>query len=208
MNKAWSFDQNIARIFVDHARKHIPDYDRVIDKSVEVCQKFLHPDAAIIDVGCATGETLKRLKLAGFRQLTGVDNSASMLEQCHVDAELICSDQFPNRPFDAVLCNWTLHFIPNKLEYLKQIYHNLSRGGFVILTDKTSMDPIMIDFYHDLKSQAGVSSEEIQQKAQSVKNIMHVDSPQWYLENLKRVGFGTPHIINANWCFTTFLAIK
>jgi tRNA (cmo5U34)-methyltransferase len=208
MDKPWSFDQNIAGIFTDHARKHIPDYDRVIDKSIEVCEKFLHKDSAIIDVGCATGETLKRLKHKGYRNLTGVDNSQSMLDQCHVNAKLICDDQFPDQTFDAVLCNWTLHFMPNKLEYLQQIYDNLSPKGFIIVTDKTSMDPVMIDFYHDYKAKAGVSQEEIKQKAQSVKSIMYIDTPQWYLENLKRVGFTLPQIIDANWCFTTFLAIK
>jgi hypothetical protein len=56
MTKTWQFDQEVAKTFVDHAQKHIPDYDRVINKSVEVCQKLLLKDAAIIDVGCATGD--------------------------------------------------------------------------------------------------------------------------------------------------------
>lgn len=208
MTKTWRFDQDVAKTFVDHARKHIPDYDRVIDKSVGVCQKLLANDAAIIDVGCATGETLDRLSHAGYVNLTGVDSSSSMLAYCHVNATLICSDQFPNQRFDAVLCNWTLHFMSNKLDYLQQIYNSLSPGGFVIITDKTSLDPVMIDFYHDYKSNGGVSAEEIKEKAESVKDIMYIDSPQWYLENLNHVGFKSPQIIDANWCFTTFLAIK
>lgn len=208
MTKTWQFDQQVAKTFVDHARKHIPDYDRVINKSVEVCQKLLSKDAAIVDVGCATGETLKRLSQAGYVNLTGLDNSRSMLDHCYADATLICSDQFPSQPFDAVLCNWTLHFIPNKLDYLQQIYNHLLPSGFVIISDKTSLDPTVIDFYHDYKSNAGVSAEEIKEKADSVKNIMYIDNPQWYLENLSRVGFKSPQIIDANWCFTTFLAIK
>lgn len=204
----WKFDSTIAKTFVHHARQHIPDYDRVIDKSVEVCQKLLSKDAAIIDVGCATGETLNRLNAVGYFNLTGVDNSSSMLDYCYATAKLICSDKFPNQQFHAVLCNWTLHFMSDKLDYLQQIYNNLSMGGFVIITDKTSLDPTMIEFYHNYKSKNGVSAEEIKRKAESVRDVMYIDSPQWYLENLNRVGFKSPQIIDANYCFTTFFCVK
>lgn len=204
----WKFDANVAQTFVNHARGHIPNYDTVIDKSVAVCKKFLNQDSSIIDVGCATGETLRRLSQVGFTNLTGVDSSQDMLNQCQAPATLICSDQFPAQLFDAVLCNWTLHFVSNKLDYLKQIYNNLKPGGFLIVSDKTSLDPEMIDFYHDFKLSAGVSAEQIQAKAQSVRNIMHIDKPQWYLETLDAIGFSNTQIIDASWCFTTFFCRK
>ena len=28
---SWKFDKSLAPVFVDHARKHIPDYDKVIE---------------------------------------------------------------------------------------------------------------------------------------------------------------------------------
>ena len=208
MTKTWQFNQEVAKTFVDHAQKHIPNYDRVINKSVEVCQKLLSKDAAIIDVGCATGETLKRLSHAGYVNLTGVDNSSSMLAHCHADATLICSDQFPNQLFDAVLCNWTLHFMPNKLDYLQQIYNNLLPSGVFIISDKTSLVPTMIEFYHDFKSSAGVSEKDIADKAASVRDIMYINNPQWYLETLSRLGFKNIQIIDASWCFTTFFCVK
>jgi len=204
----WQFDSSVAKNFVDHARRHIPNYDSVIDKSVAVCQKYLTPESAIVDVGSATGETLKRLSLAGFANLTGVDSSQAMLDQCQTSANLICSNQFPQQKFDAVLCNWTLHFMSDKKEYLQQIYHNLTPGGFLILSDKTSLDPEMIEFYHDFKSKSGVSAKEIQAKADSVRDIMYIDPPQWYLETLKSVGFCNIQIIDASWCFTTFFCRK
>jgi tRNA (cmo5U34)-methyltransferase len=204
----WKFDASVAKNFVGHARGHIPNYDTVIDKSVAACQKFLAPDSAIIDVGCATGETLTRLSQVGFTNLTGVDSSQDMLNQCQVSADLICSKQFPQQSFDAVLCNWTLHFMSDKLDYLQQIYNNLAPGGFLILSDKTSLDTAMIDFYHDFKRNAGVSDEEIQAKAASVRDIMHIDKPQWYLETLDVIGFKNTQIIDASWCFTTFFCRK
>jgi trans-aconitate methyltransferase len=204
----WKFDASVAKNFVGHARGHIPNYDTVIDKSVAVCQKSLTLDSAIIDVGCATGETLNRLSQVGFTNLTGVDSSQDMLDQCQVSANLICSQQFPQQRFDAVLCNWTLHFMSSKKDYLQQIYNNLAPGGFLIVSDKTSLDPEMIDFYHDFKSSSGISAEEIRAKADSVRNIMHIDQPQWYLETLNSLGFSNTQIIDASWCFTTFFSRK
>jgi ubiquinone/menaquinone biosynthesis C-methylase UbiE len=205
----WQFDTVIAETFVEHARHHIPNYDTVIDKNVAVCQKLLNKDSAIIDVGCATGETLNRLHRAGFNNLTGVEASHAMLNHCDVNiARILHSDKFPNETFDGVLCNWTLHFIKDKEQYLSNIYRNLSAGGFLILSEKTSLEPTMIEFYHDFKSSAGVSAEEIEAKAASVRDIMYIDSPKWYLETLSNLGFKNTQIIDASWCFTTFFCVK
>ena len=205
----WQFDTTIAETFVDHARHHIPNYDIVIDKNVAVCQKLLNKDSAIIDVGCATGETLRRLHSAGFNNLTGVEASHAMLRQCDINiAKILHSNRFPNKTFDSVLCNWTLHFIKDKEQYLADIYRNLSAGGFLILSEKTSQDPTMIEFYHGFKSSVGVSADEIAAKAASVRDIMYINSPQWYLETLSNMGFKNIQIIDASWCFTTFFCVK
>ena len=77
----WVFDNAVASTFVDHARQHIPNYDQVIDKSVDLCLRYLPSQANIIDVGCATGETLRRLHAAGFTNLSGVEASYAMLKR-------------------------------------------------------------------------------------------------------------------------------
>lgn len=204
----WQFDANIATIFVDHARQHIPNYNKVIKKSVDVCKKLLASDSAIIDVGCATGETLRQLSAAGFTNLTGCDSSQPMLDQCQTSANLICSDQFPNQAFDGVICNWTLHFIKNKSQYLKNIYTNLNPGGFLILSEKTSTAPLPIEFYHDFKLHNGVSVHDVELKAQQVRDVMFIDSPEWYFTTARSLGFKEVYIIDADWCFTTFFCVK
>ena len=205
----WKFDANVAQTFVNHARGHIPNYDTVIDKSVAVCKKLLNQDSSIIDVGCATGETLRRLNRAGFNNLTGVESSHAMLNHCDSGiAKILHNDKFPNESFDGVLCNWTLHFIKDKETYLADIYRNLSDGGFLILSEKTSQDSTMIEFYHDFKSSMGVSAEEIAAKAASVRDIMYINTPKWYLETLDNLGFKNIQIVDASWCFTTFFCVK
>jgi tRNA (cmo5U34)-methyltransferase len=209
----WVFDSNVANQFGEHARQHIPQYDQVIDLSVDICLKqFADPHVCIIDVGSAVGETIQRLYIAGFDNLVGVDNSASMIEKVqHLSiAKWIQSDQFPTEagPYSAVICNWTLHFIKDKQEYLTQIYNNLLPGGLLILTDKTTNDGIDLELYHDFKRKQGVPNDVILAKSESLKDVMFIESAQWYFARLPQVGFDRVSIVNANCCFTTFLAIK
>lgn len=209
MTESWKFDQSVAPTFVAHARQHIPNYDLVIDKSVGFCEWYLEEDSRIVDVGCATGETLRRLNQAGFDNLTGVEASHAMLKHCDPTiARLIHSDRFPNDAFDAVLCNWTLHFIEDKEKYLIDIHRNLTENGFLILSEKTSLDPTAIAQYHKWKSAQGVTLAEIEAKEAAVKDIMYIQDPKWYLDTLSWIGFKNIQIIDAHWCFTSFLCFK
>jgi tRNA (cmo5U34)-methyltransferase len=206
----WRFDKKVAKTFVQHAQNHIPGYDRVIDKSVNFLKRRLNANDAIIDVGCATGETLKRLSQAGFNNLYGVDNSPDMLEQVpqHV-ARLLCDDRFPcQQKYQAVIMNWTLHFVSNKLQYLTDIWNSLDHKGILILSDKTQNKDVYLELYHDFKRSQGLSEQEIQNKTAQVQDVMHIDSQAWYLKTLTHIGFDDIIVIDADWCFTTFLAIK
>jgi tRNA (cmo5U34)-methyltransferase len=206
----WKFNQDTAKKFAEHARKHIPGYDRVIDKSVKFIEYYIKKTEPIIDVGCATGETLKRLNQLGFTNLHGVDNSIDMLNEIPKNiATLTCSDSFPlDKKYKAITMNWTLHFIKNKLEYIKNISNGLEQDGFLILTDKTQNDGKFLDLYHNFKKQQGLTDLEIETKAKQLRNIMYIDSQEWYLSQLKSFNFSDVIIIDADWCFTTFIAKK
>jgi trans-aconitate methyltransferase len=206
--KDWQFDENIAAVFVEHARKHIPNYEAVIDKCVSYCDMNLDKQARIIDVGCATGHTLEKLHSRGFTNLHGVDNSKHMIELApkHV-ATYHVSDRLPPAEYDMVLCNWTLHFIKDKKKYLRSICDNLKVGGTLVLSEKTSKDPEMIRMYHAGKKRMGVSEEEIEQKQAQLENVMFIESVAWYQSTLESMGF-TVSIIDADWCFTTLVCRK
>jgi tRNA (cmo5U34)-methyltransferase len=211
--KQWSFDSQVSQYFEQHARQHIPRYDEIIDQCVTICCSML-PDrnSKIVDIGCATGETIRKLNSAGFYNLVGVDASNSMLDKVRDNnmATWVHSDQFPmdHAPYNAVLCNWTLHFIKQKIEYLKKIYQGLQNNGILILTDKTANSGIELEMYHNFKRSAGVSESDIANKAHSVKDIMFIDPPIWYISTLTEIGFTDIKIINASPCFTTFMAVK
>lgn len=205
----WQFDNSVAKIFANHARQHIPDYDNVIDLSVSLCEQYYQKNDPILEVGCAIGETITRLHKSGFTNIHGVESSSPMLSECPKNiATYYHTAYFPNTDtkFKAILCNWTLHFMEDKISYLKEIRSNLSDDGMLVLTEKTMNDGLALEQYHKFKISSGVSPEEVRQKAESLKHVMHVDSIEWYFNNLRALGFGKIYIASANWCFTTFVA--
>jgi tRNA (cmo5U34)-methyltransferase len=132
-----------------------------------------------------------------------------MLDACPQDiATLYCSDHLPSGPYDVVLMNWTLHFVKNKLAYLKEIYTNLNHEGILVISEKTSLDKTAIDFYHNYKRKQGVSDADIRSKEISIKDIMYIDNIEWYQQAFESIGFSKIYIVNAFWCFTTFVCIK
>ena len=50
MTKQWKFDHDVASIFVDHARQHIPNYETVIDKSMIYTRTRHIEDSGILAV--------------------------------------------------------------------------------------------------------------------------------------------------------------
>ena len=204
----WKFDSKLAPNFVDHARKHIPDYDKVIDLSINLCNDYYDKDSAIIDIGCASGETLIRLNNNQFANLYGVDNSKDMLDVCPKNiATYTISDDYPTSfpKMDVIICNWTLHFIKDKISYLQSIKDNLNEGGTFILSEKTTLDPLMIEEYHKFKIEKGVTKEEIKVKEKQLLDVMFINDTEWYLNNLKDVGFKKVNVVNAHYCFNTFI---
>jgi tRNA (cmo5U34)-methyltransferase len=207
-NRQWKFDSNIAPVFVEHARQHIPNYEAVTNKCARYCALNLPRDSKIIDVGCATGYTLKKLHDSGFTNLHGVDNSEDMLRLTPPGiATYHVSEVFPSGQYDMILCNWTLHFIKDKVTYLQSMYDGLRDGGAMILSDKTSKDERLIKMYHDHKLNMGVPEQLIEEKRRQIENVMFINSSDWYRSVLKELGW-TVDTIDADWCFTTFLCRK
>jgi len=206
----WQFDAQVANVFDGIARREIPDYLRVIELCVRIIRQDKRKQPKIIDVGSATGETLKQLYHAGFRHLYGVEASAAMIEKSFAQATLIHSQTFPEHyaPFDYVLNNWTLHFIRDPLAYLAAIKRSLAPNGLLILSDKITSSERVHDLYYDYKRANGVSEEDIERKRQQIKGVLQTHSLSWYLNTLAHLGFEQIEVINANTAFVTFMAVN
>lgn len=208
--KPWVFDAAVAESFVEHARRHIPAYDRVIDLSVRLAQDGCAPGDAIAEIGCATGYTLQRLEAAGFVNILGVDCAPAMLDASRArHARLLLSSEFPAEaaPFKLVLANWTLHFVApgRRRAYLEELRRGLAPGGRLLLSEKTAQSPFTEVLYHDFKRGRGVCEAEIAQKKQRLVGVLEPLPVEWYAATLAELGFRT-EILLAEHGFVTFLA--
>ena len=172
-------------------KQNISNYDTVITQTIQIFDRLVEkPDSRIIDIGFGQGELIRKLFGAGFHNLVGVESDSELIAQVKdlSIAHWINSDKFPleDGPYSAVCCNYTLSLIEDNIAYLKDIYAGLLVGGALILTDRTYANRFEPEVHNNIK----------------------INPPEWYLTILKNIGFGNVQIINAEFCFTTFLAIK
>lgn len=208
----WSFDAKVAAAFDDIAQRQIPNYDLVISRCVELARaSFAHDlNARIIDVGSARGKTLSHLIDAGFTQAMGVEASPHMAAVSVHRDRVIVSDKFPldHGPFDMVIANWTLHFIHKREEYMRSVYAGMKPGGLFVFSDRTQASPAIYQRYLDFKRSRGVSEADIKAKEESLKGVLETRPLAWYLDTLHSIGFIGAEVIDAAWCFNTFLCRK
>ena len=212
MRQPWVFDAEVAAKFQTHAQQHIPDYLSVIDDAVALASGSCAKDAPIAEIGCATGATLARLHAAGFTNVTGTDMSEPMLEQCNpAHARLLLTSEFPTAfgPYQLVLANWTLHFLPpeKRRPFFAEIYAGLLPGGYLMLTEKCVTSPVMAAQYHAWKRSVGVTQAEIDAKAAALKGVMFSMPANWIISELHSLGFRVD-VWRAAYGFITFLAEK
>jgi trans-aconitate methyltransferase len=210
----WTFDDQVAENFPHEARTNIPDYDRVIDLTVDLANAFVPKDATIIDVGCALGETLKRLSEAGFTSLYGTDSSPDMLERAYRGTKhpvwYVQTDALPVRAGCAKLiaANWVLHFVSNRAQSLCEIHRSLAADGLLVMTDRLLQSHETAKLYRRFKLGRGLTEDYINHKEQALQGVLVSYPLDWYLETLRGIGFQAIDIVNASLGFTTFLAKK
>lgn len=206
--KVWTFDDSVAARFQNEAENHIPDYARVVDMCLEIAQDNLKSSDAIIDVGSALGYTVDKFLTAGFTNVHGLDSSESMVNQSLHKERIILSSAFPAQPFKMIMMNWTLHFVVDKLAYIKNMYDNLESGGYLIISDKTTQTAEVKKKYYDFKRANGVSQTYIEEKEKKLAGYMYTVPTSWYNTTFTEVGFSSVEVINAQYGFVTFMCKK
>ena len=210
-NATWTFDKAVADRFQQEATQHIPDYQRVINMCYGLSEAGFRGNKSvnIIDVGSALGHTMDKFIKGGYTNVYGVDNSPSMVQASLYPDRVTLSDSFPtDKKWDMVLANWTLHFIQNREEYIRDICDSLNPGGVMIITDK--MDhPIELErLYHNFKRKNGVSDEIIIKKKAALQGVLVPRPIDWYLDLLKSLNFSRIQIVNSCFMFSTIYAKK
>jgi SAM-dependent methyltransferase len=213
--KQWAFNEAVAQTFQHEARTNIPDYDRVITVTVEIAERFIAKGARIADIGCALGETLRRLSDRGFSELYGTDSSPYMLGRAYQRkaaerVQYIQTDAFPFQPcsFSLIIANWTAHFVNQRERLLRDVFAALQVGGMLVLTERVLQSAEVALLYRGFKEKMGLSADYIDYKEEALKEVLVSYPVDWYLVALRRIGFSSLDIVHANLGFVTFLAKK
>ncbi|MDY0014882.1 MAG: class I SAM-dependent methyltransferase [Bacteroidales bacterium] len=112
---------------------------------MDLVNKYIQKDAAVLDVGCGYGRSLNELHLNGFTRLYGIDFSEKMIERAKSQYPFLNlkvqgnkNINFPDNTFDAVLLFAVLTCIPqntNQLHLIKEIKRVLKPGGIIYIND-------------------------------------------------------------------------
>ncbi|MEM7453844.1 MAG: carboxy-S-adenosyl-L-methionine synthase CmoA [Planctomycetota bacterium] len=222
----FAFDENVARVFDDMISRSIPLYADV-QRSVPVLADLLdHDPVRVIDLGCSTGTSLIHLaRTLGHRnlKLTGIDNSAPMLSRCseklrsfglHESIETVQADisRFEFSDASIVLMNYTLQFIDveKRLEVLKRIRSSISRGGFLLVSEKVihnrpQMDSALVELYFEFKRRQGYSELEISRKRDALENVLVPLTMEDNVELFRSAGFNEVEVLLKWFNFATFI---
>lgn len=105
-----------------------------------------------LDLGCGSGFYAKRLKQAGYQDVTCVDFSAEMLKtvDCECDKVLCDIGSFGSeQKYDFVLCAGSLEFVSDPSMVFFRVAKILADAGtFVILVPRKSALSFLYAFFH------------------------------------------------------------
>ena len=117
-----------------------PMYDEIINRIISANPK------KILDVGCGTGNVLKKLVSNENLSLYGLDISEKMIEIAKKNlenrAELKVGDSeympWGDDSFDVIVCNASFHHYPNPKKVLLEMKRVLKSNGTLIIGDPTA----------------------------------------------------------------------
>ncbi|MBQ1784449.1 MAG: carboxy-S-adenosyl-L-methionine synthase CmoA [Gammaproteobacteria bacterium] len=225
----FSFDNQVAEVFDDMARRSIPGYELILATLADLAPKVVTSGSHVYDLGCALGAATHAIRQGlgkADARLFAVDNSPAMVERCQrhlaswrspLAVEVRCEDIRSSELSNAslVAMNFTLQFLEpdERLALLERIHAALNPGGVLLLAEKIRIEPaaadqLISDLHLQFKRRNGYSELEISQKRSALEKVMRIDSLSTHQQRLSAAGFSSvvPCIQALN--FVALLAFK
>jgi tRNA (cmo5U34)-methyltransferase len=228
-NASWNFGGNTPKNFTNHVKRSVPFYEEGHNLIEKISDFFVYSDSVCYELGVSTGTLIRKLSIRHKKSVRwiGIDIESKMIEQASKEIkssigtlgniELFVDDinSFSYEPTDLIISYYTMQFIHPKFrqELINNIYQNLNWGGAFILFEKVHgsdarFQDIFSSIYTEYKLDNGYSSEEIIEKARSLKGVLEPFSSQGNIDMLRRAGFVDITTIFQWVNFKGFLCIK
>ena len=212
------FDDAVAAVFPDMIRRSVPGYESVVPLTGLIVAKHLPPGGRCYDLGCSLGAVSHAvLDAVGDRpcEVVAVDNAPAMLARARRVARerrretrlrWLRADirQLEFAPADAVVCNYTLQFLPpeDRLPLLRRIRDALLDTGVLVLAEKVAEPGYFEELHIAFKRGNGYTDLEVAQKRAALENVMRIDCADTHAARLREAGFTDVRLWFRclNWC--------
>jgi len=223
----WKFSKQVAQNFDSHVQKSVPIYNEVQKMVVEMSEWFIRDGSYIYDIGSSTGKTISLLAAKHSRKrnvkFIGIESSTSMIKQAKKkcngkNIKFLHQDVAKLADFsgaDFVTSIYTLQFLSldDRRKVIRRIYKSLSEGGALVMAEKiraesSFFEDMWLELHWDYKRSAGFTTEQIIQKARSLRGVLLPITLSENIELLREVGFSTVDTFMKWYNFAGIIAIK
>jgi tRNA (cmo5U34)-methyltransferase len=226
---AFSFDDEVARVFPDMIKRSVPGYTTIIAMTGLLAGKYGAAGTRCYDLGCSLGASTLSMRqhLRGEDcAIVAVDNSPAMLERCRniietdshdTPVEMICDDilEVAIENASVVVLNFTLQFIvpERRNELIQRISDGLQPGGILVLSEKVlfadpHLNELNIELHHQFKKANGYSDLEIAQKRTALENVLIPETLDAHRQRINEAGFSSCDVWFQCFNFASLVALK
>jgi tRNA (cmo5U34)-methyltransferase len=222
----WEFNEAVAAKFDEHVRRSVPDYEAIQYTAAALCDWFAPDGGRVVDFGCATGQTLGIINGQNRTKslfLNGVDASEAMLAKAReTRAANIIFEQgtLPewlahSHGFNFGIALYTLQFLePHKRRrFLQLASEKIHGGGGLFIVEKVfastpHFHDLTTQLYTEMKLTNGLTPEEVQAKARSLRGVMHPLTVAENEESFRAAGFSRIELIYRRLSFAGWIVQK
>ena len=231
IEKTWSFTDTVAENFDLHVNQSIPHYSELQNYLVQLSEWFLKDNEIVYDLGCSTGETIKKLlelNISTCTKIIGIDKSKRMVDLARKKIKKVknsnakvtfevadVSSGFELEDCNLVLSNLLFPFLNfnNRKLLLKKIYQSLQKGGALIAVEKvrsrnSTFEDLLNQLYYDFKLSKNLSEKEIISKAKSLRSSLSLYTEEDLFKTIEDSGFKDYEIFFKCFNFIGYIALK
>ena len=213
-----------AAAFDRHKQDSIPGYKEVLlPECIRQSRRFIQPDTNVYDIGCSTGDLLRRVYRANRKARAGVayigidhEPAFQPLWRKGKTIEFILADAvaFPYEKASFATCLFTSQFVRpiDKSRLLRGIQDGLVEGGALIIGEKLlaetgRMQDALQSSYYEAK-RAKFTADQILDKDRSLRGFMTCWTETELRAALNEAGFRELSQLFRSSFFAAYLALK